>query len=82
MTKFLLDTNISPETRQFLTEIFAFDVIDLITEKKPYLSDEQIVRFAKKEKRVIIQKTILFYSDESPPRQTRLEPRQTWSTGR
>ena len=54
MIKLLLDANLSPETREYLTETFLFDIIDLITENKSGLSDEEIVLLAKKEKRIII----------------------------
>lgn len=54
MIKLLLDANLSPETREYLIETFLFDVIDLITENKSGLSDEEIVLFAKKERRIIV----------------------------
>lgn len=54
MIKLLLDANLSPETREYLVKTFGFDVIDLITEKKSALGDEEIVMFAKRQKRVII----------------------------
>ena len=54
MVKFLLDANLSPKTRQHLIEKFNFDIIDLITENKHGLTDEEVIKFAKKEKRVII----------------------------
>ena len=54
MVKFLLDANLSPKTRQHLIEKFNFDIIDLITENKHGLTDEKVIKFAKKEKRVII----------------------------
>lgn len=54
MIKLLLDANLSPQTREYLIETFLFDVIDLITENKSGLSDEEIVSFAKKERRTII----------------------------
>lgn len=54
MIKLLLDANLSPETREYLTETFLFDVIDLITENKSGLSDEEIVLLAKKERRIIV----------------------------
>ncbi|MBI2594390.1 DUF5615 family PIN-like protein [Candidatus Curtissbacteria bacterium] len=54
MTKFLLDANLSPKTSQYLREKFNFDIIDLITENKYDLTDEKVIRFAKRQKRVII----------------------------
>lgn len=54
MFKLLLDANSSPKTRQHLTKKFNFNVIDLITENKYGLSDEEVIKLAKKEKRVII----------------------------
>ena len=54
MVKFLLDANLSPRTRKHLTEKFSFDIIDLIIENKHGLTDEEVIKFAKKEKRVII----------------------------
>lgn len=54
MRKFLLDTNLSPETREYLQKTFNLDVIDLITERKFMLEDEEVVELAKKEKRVVI----------------------------
>lgn len=54
MFKLLLDANLSPKTRQHLTERFNFNIIDLISENKYGLSDEEIIKLAKKEKRIII----------------------------
>lgn len=54
MVKLLLDANLSPKTREYLGKKFNFNVIDLITENKYGLTDEKIVKLAKKEKRVII----------------------------
>lgn len=54
MLKLLLDANLSPRTRKHLEEKFNFNVIDLITEDKYDLSDEGVIKLAKKEKRVII----------------------------
>jgi len=52
--KFLLDANLSPKTRQYLEGKFNFDIIDLITENKHGLTDEAVIKLAKKEKRIII----------------------------
>jgi len=54
VVKFLLDANLSPKTGEHLRKKFNFDIIDLITEGKYGLSDEKVIKFAKKEKRVII----------------------------
>lgn len=54
MVKFLLDANLSPKTREHLRKKFNFDIIDLITENKHGLTDEKVIKLAKKEKRVII----------------------------
>jgi len=52
--KLLLDANLSPETRRYLTKTFAFDVIDLITENQARLPDEDVAKLAIKEKRIIV----------------------------
>ena len=54
MIKLLLDANISPQTREYLAATFDFDVVDLITEGKSNLNDDDVVKLAKKEKRVIV----------------------------
>ena len=54
MTKLLLDANLSPETRRYLTKTFAFDVIDLITENQAKLSVEDVVNLARKGKRIVV----------------------------
>lgn len=54
MSKFLLDANLSPETSDYLAKTFDFNVIDLISEHKSSLNDEEVVKLAKKSKRVII----------------------------
>lgn len=54
MFKLLLDANLSPRTRHHLSEKFNFNIIDLITENKSGLSDEDVIKLAKKEKRIII----------------------------
>lgn len=54
MSKFLLDANLSPETRKYLVKKFKLDAIDLISKNKSSLSDEAVVKLAKREKRVII----------------------------
>ena len=54
MVKLLLDANLSPKTRKYLEDKFNFNVIDLITENKYGLSDDDVIKLAKKKKRVII----------------------------
>lgn len=54
MLKLLLDANLSPKTRKYLEKKFDFNVIDLITENKYGMTDEQVIKLAKKEKRIII----------------------------
>ena len=54
MVKLLLDANQSPETRKFLSKKFGFDEVDLISENKTHLSDEQVVSQPKKDKRIIV----------------------------
>ena len=51
MSKFLLDTNLSPKLIHFLESEFHFDVIQIII---PSIPDEEVIKLAKKEKRVII----------------------------
>jgi hypothetical protein len=47
VSKFLLDANLSEETRKYLETAFQLDVIDLITEQLFGLSDDQVVRLDK-----------------------------------
>ncbi len=54
MIKLLLDANLSPETRRYLIKIFAFDIIDLITENQAQLPDEDVVKLAIREKRIVV----------------------------
>ena len=54
MSKLLLDANLSPETSIYLTKNFDFDVIDLISQNKSTLNDEEVVGLAKKSNRVIV----------------------------
>ena len=54
MLKLLLDANLSHKTRKYLEKKFDFNVIDLITENKYGMTDEQVIKLAKKEKRIII----------------------------
>lgn len=54
MTTFLLDANLSPETRRFLEQRFGLDVMDLLTTGLGHLSDEDVVALAKRERRVIV----------------------------
>jgi predicted nuclease of predicted toxin-antitoxin system len=52
--KFLLDANLSTETAEYLREVFSFDVESLIEKDLAGLSDSEVVKMAKKEKRIII----------------------------
>jgi predicted nuclease of predicted toxin-antitoxin system len=54
VTILLLDANLSPKSRAYLVQTFGFDVIDLITEGKAGLTDEQVVAWARSEGRVIV----------------------------
>ncbi len=54
MSKFLLDANLSPETSEYLVKTFDLDVIDLISEDKATLKDNEVVKLAKRNNRVII----------------------------
>lgn len=54
MSKFLLDANLSPETREYLATRHGLDVIDLITVRKAALSDAEVVELARIEQRVIV----------------------------
>ena len=51
--KFLLDANFSPITAVFLRNL-GFDATSILEQKLHYLSDEEVVKKAKKEGRVII----------------------------
>ena len=53
MPKFLLDANLSPITAEFLRNL-GFDSTSILEEKLHYMTDEEIVEKAKKEKRIII----------------------------
>jgi predicted nuclease of predicted toxin-antitoxin system len=57
VSKFLLDVNMSPETQAFLRETFGFDVI---RSSPPTLPDEDIVKLAKQEQRVVITQDLDF----------------------
>src|SRR5262249_16233728 len=54
MPPFLLDANLSPETRVFLVESFGVDVTDLMSLGLSHLGDAEVVALAKREGRVII----------------------------
>ena len=54
MNKFLLDANLSPRTRMYLTDTFHFDVIDLQSSHQGQLPDEDVVVLARTEERIII----------------------------
>jgi predicted nuclease of predicted toxin-antitoxin system len=51
---FLLDANLSPETREYLVATFGFDVIDLQTAGLGGLSDAEVIALAKGQGRIII----------------------------
>ena len=51
--KFLLDANLSPITAEFLRNL-NFDAASILEQKLHYLSDEKVVRKAKREGRIII----------------------------
>lgn len=53
MTKFLLDANLSPQTSKYLVNL-GFNSKSITEEKLGYLKDSEIVKIAKKEKRIII----------------------------
>lgn len=54
MKKFLLDANLSPRTRAYLTDTIHFDVTDLQSQQLGTLSDEDVVALAITEGRIII----------------------------
>ena len=51
--KFILDANLSPITSEFLRNL-GFDTTSIIEEKLYHLSDEEIVKEAKNEGRIIV----------------------------
>ena len=51
--KFLLDANLSPLTAEFLRNL-NFDATSILEQKLHYLSDEEVVKKAKREARIII----------------------------
>ena len=51
--KFLLDANLSPLTAEFLRNL-NFDAVSILEQKLHYLSDEDVVKKAKREGRIII----------------------------
>ncbi|OGM63926.1 hypothetical protein A2893_00225 [Candidatus Woesebacteria bacterium RIFCSPLOWO2_01_FULL_39_25] len=51
--KFILDANLSPITSEFLRNL-GFDTTSIIEEKLYYLSDEEVVKEAKNEGRMIV----------------------------
>lgn len=53
MIKFLLDANLSPQTAKSLRNL-AFDVRSITEERLGYLTDEDIVKIAYSENRIII----------------------------
>jgi len=53
MLRLLLNANLSPETAKFLRDL-GFDVKSLLEEDLGAVSDEKVVKLAKKERRLII----------------------------
>lgn len=53
MIKFLLDANLSPETSVFLRSL-NFGVKSILEEGLGQISDEAVIKLAKKEKRIIV----------------------------
>ena len=53
MIKFLLDANLSSETAEFIRN-FNYDVKSILEENLGQISDEKVIKLAKKEKRIII----------------------------
>ena len=53
MIKFLLDANLSPTTSKYLINL-GFNSKSITEERLGYLIDSEIVKIAKKEKRMII----------------------------
>ena len=52
--RFVLDAILSPLTREFLTNRFGFDVVDLVSLGIGHLDDLEVVAFAERERRVLI----------------------------
>lgn len=53
MIKFLLDANLSPTTSKYLVKL-GFNSKSITQERLGYLEDAEIIKLAKKEKRIII----------------------------
>ena len=53
MIKFLLDANLSPQTSRYLIKL-GFDSKSITAEKLGHIKDPEVVKIAKKEKRIII----------------------------
>jgi predicted nuclease of predicted toxin-antitoxin system len=53
MLKFLLDAALSPETANFLQKL-GYDTEDLISLKLHHLIDEEVIRLAKRKRRIIV----------------------------
>ncbi|MGH2561128.1 MAG: DUF5615 family PIN-like protein [Thermomicrobiales bacterium] len=54
MTKFLLDANLSPKVARFLFDHFQLDVISLQGQRLGELPDKEVIRMARRTRRVII----------------------------
>jgi predicted nuclease of predicted toxin-antitoxin system len=55
LTAFLLDANLSPETAEFLRNVYGFDVVDLQSLRLGSLGDEQVIELATEQNRIITQ---------------------------
>lgn len=53
MIRFLLDANLSPQTAKFLRSL-GFDTKSITEEKLGYFTDQEVVKLAKRQKRIII----------------------------
>jgi predicted nuclease of predicted toxin-antitoxin system len=53
-TRFLLDANLSPLTREYLAATIGFDVVDLLSSGRHGLRDAAVVALAKEQGRVVI----------------------------
>ena len=53
MIKFLFDANLSPESAEFVRSL-NYDTTSVLEENLGQISDEKVVKIAKKEKRIII----------------------------
>jgi len=54
MVRLLLDANLSPETAIFLSNVFGFDVVDLISLGLGDLADDEVVAVARRQRRAVV----------------------------